>query len=205
MGREVQMDGMDHSSMNHGEGLGEEGETDGSGRVFGWASGAPWGSRVLSYGDLRAAVPAIDTRAPEREIVVRLGGNMERYIWTINGKSFEDAEPIRLNYGERARLTFINESMMAHPMHLHGMFVRIENGQPMDRLPEKTVVSVAPGKTYSALITADQPGEWAFHCHLLYHMASGMMRKVTVAQLDAGKAQPQPGDPQADHSGHRGH
>jgi CopA family copper-resistance protein len=178
----------DHAAMGHGAELAPEGETDGSGRVFGWASGAPHGARVLSYADLRAAEPAKDLRPPEREIVVRLGGNMERYIWTINGKRFEEAEPIALRYGERARLTFINESMMAHPMHLHGMFVRIENGQPMDRIPEKTVVSVAPGKTYSALITADQPGEWAFHCHLLYHMESGMMSKVTVAKLDAAAA-----------------
>lgn len=189
--------GMGHVAMEHGEGLGQEGETDGSGRVFGWASGAPWGSRVLSYADLRAAQPAKDMRAPAREIVVRLGGNMARYIWTINGKRFEEAEPIRLTYGERVRLTFINDSMMAHPMHLHGMFVRIENGQPMDRLPEKSVVSIAPGKTYSALITADQPGEWAFHCHLLYHMESGMMAKVVVAKLDG----PPPADPHAGHHG----
>ncbi len=188
MGREVQMAGMDHSSMNNGEGLGEEGQLDGSGRVFGWASGAPYGSRVLSYTDLRAAEPAKDVREPEREIVVRLGGNMERYIWTLNGKKFEEAEPIRLRHGERVRLTFINETMMAHPMHLHGMFIRIENGQPMDRLPEKSVVSVAPGKTYSALISAEYPGEWAFHCHLLFHMHAGMMNVVKVRPMDDAPA-----------------
>lgn len=201
MGREVQMAGMDHSSMNNGKGLGEEGQLDGSGRVFGWASGAPYGSRVLSYTDLRAAEPAKDVREPEREIVVRLGGNMERYIWTLNGQKFEEAEPIRLRHGERVRLTFINETMMAHPMHLHGMFIRIENGQPMDRLPEKSVVSVAPGKTYSALISAEYPGEWAFHCHLLFHMEAGMMRKVTVARYDGTPASEPAAAPRASHGG----
>jgi FtsP/CotA-like multicopper oxidase with cupredoxin domain len=170
------------------------------GRVYGWSNGAPAGSRVLSYADLRSADPQKDTRPPEREIVVRLGGNMERYIWTLNGVPFEKAKPIRLRYGERAKLTFINETMMAHPMHLHGMFVQLDNGQPAERLPDKHVVSVAPGRSYSALITADQPGEWAFHCHLLYHMEAGMMSSVVVARLAEGEA---PATPAADpHAGH---
>ena len=176
-----------------------EGAPDGSGRVYGWSNGAPAGVRVLSYADLRSAEPQKDVRPAEREIVVRLGGNMERYIWTINGQTFEKAEPIRLRYGERARLTFVNESMMAHPMHLHGMFVQLDNGQPADRLPDKHVVSVAPGRSYSALITADQPGEWAFHCHLLFHMEGGMMTSVVVARLDEGGARAAPP------GGHAGH
>lgn len=181
--------GMGRATMAHDMGdLAPEGDVDGSGRVYGWASGAPWGSKVLSYADLRSATPQADTRAPQREIVVELGGNMERYIWTINGKTFEEAEPIRLTYGERVRMTFVNTSMMAHPMHLHGMFVQLENGQPAERLPDKHVVSVAPGKSYSVLISADAPGEWAFHCHLLYHMEAGMMQKVTVARLDRDAA-----------------
>src|SRR5690606_13746295 len=93
------------------------------------------------------------------------------------------ARPIELNFGERVRLTFINESMMAHPMHLHGMFVQLENGQPAAKIPDKTVVIVPPGDSYSVLLTADEPGEWAFHCHLLNHMSSGMMTKVVVATL----------------------
>ena len=109
---------------------------------------------------------------------------MERYIWTINGKKFSEAEPINLKYGERVRLSFTNETMMAHPMHLHGMFVQLENGQPAEKLPNKHTVIVQPAGSYSVLVTADQPGEWAFHCHLLYHMMSGMMRKVVVARLD---------------------
>jgi CopA family copper-resistance protein len=150
----------------------------------GWVDAAtPPGARALKYADLRSLVPQKDTREPEREIVVRLGGSMTRYIWTLNGKSTENAEPIDLRYNERVKLTFINESMMSHPMHLHGMFVQLVNGQPADRLPNKHTVNVEPGKSYSVLLTADEPGEWAFHCHLLYHMASGMMTKVTVARL----------------------
>jgi FtsP/CotA-like multicopper oxidase with cupredoxin domain len=144
-----------------------------------------------------------DTRPAEREIVVRLGGNMERYIWTLNGKTTAEAKPIQLRYGERVKLTFVNETMMAHPMHLHGMFVQLDNGQPAERLPDKHVVSVAPGKTYSVLISADAIGEWAFHCHLLYHMESGMMSQVVVARYDGDR--PAPAAPAVDHSGHEGH
>lgn len=154
--------------------------------VSGWAkTGAPAGDKVLDYADLRYAGIQKDTREPGRTIDVRLGGNMERYIWTINGKKFSEAEPIRLKYGERVRLTFTNETMMAHPMHLHGMFVQLENGQPAEKLPNKHTVIVPPGKSYSVLLTADEVGEWAFHCHLLYHMMSGMMTTAVVAKLDA--------------------
>ena len=145
----------------------------------------PPGQKQLSYADLRSLEPQKDTRAPERTIEVRLGGNMERYIWTINGEKW--TKPIDLTYGERVRLTFINETMMAHPMHLHGMFWQLENGQPVEKLPNKHVVTVEPGKSYSVLLTADAPGEWAFHCHLLYHMESGMMTKAVVATLPADK------------------
>jgi CopA family copper-resistance protein len=177
------MEGMDRSDMAGMDmGLGGDGGVDGSGRTYGWGSEFPSDARVLSYADLAAAAPQADLRTPEREIIVRLGGQMNRYIWTINGQTMETAEPIQLRYGERARLTFINETMMAHPMHLHGMFVQLENGQPAERLPDKHIVSVAPGQTYSVLLTADAPGEWAFHCHLLYHMNAGMMGRVVVAQ-----------------------
>ncbi len=198
-----QMSGMDHGAMggmDHGgmtemaSGLGAEGGVDGTGRTFGWGSEFPADSRVLSYADLASAAPQADLRAPEREIMVRLGGQMNRYIWTLNGETMERAQPIQLRYGERVRLTFINETMMAHPMHLHGMFVELENGQPAERLPDKHIVSVAPGQTYSVLLTADEPGEWAFHCHLLYHMNAGMMSRVVVARSNenAPAAQPPP-------------
>ncbi len=152
----------------------------------GWAeAGTPKDDKALSYKDLRYAGIQKDTREPGRTIEVRLGGNMERYIWTINGKKFIDADPIRLKYGERVRLNFTNDTMMAHPMHLHGMFVQLENGQPAEKLPNKHTVIVPPGQSYSVLLTADEAGEWAFHCHLLFHMMSGMMTKVVVAKLDA--------------------
>jgi len=164
--------------------------------ISGWKkAGTPPGQKMLDYSDLRYAGVQKDTRQPERTIDVRLGGNMERYIWTINGKKFSEAEPIQLKYGERVRLSFTNETMMAHPMHLHGMFVQLENGQPAEKLPNKHTVIIEPGKSYSVLVTADAAGEWAFHCHLLYHMMSGMMTKVVVAKLDPSDippAQPQP-------------
>ncbi|MBP6012535.1 MAG: copper resistance system multicopper oxidase [Alphaproteobacteria bacterium] len=151
----------------------------------GWADSGLPGTRALRYADLRSFQPQKDLREPSREIVVRLGGSMERYVWTLNGAKADRAEPIGLKFGERVKLTFVNESMMAHPMHLHGMFVQLVNGQPAERLPNKHIVSVPPGGTYSALLTADEPGEWAFHCHLLYHMSAGMMTKVVVARLNA--------------------
>ncbi|EXE00208.1 copper-resistance, CopA family protein, partial [Acinetobacter baumannii 1096934] len=98
--------------------------------VYGWANAStPAGLKALQYSDLQSLTPQKDTRAPEREIEIRLGGNMERYIWTINGKKFNETEPFKVKYGERIRLKFVNDSMMAHPMHLHGMFMQLENGQ----------------------------------------------------------------------------
>ena len=184
------MHGMDHSSTAHApvttnptNAPAADFETGVPGS--GWANAhTPDGHKALSYKDLRYFGTQQDLRMPEREIVLRLGGNMERYIWTLNDKKYEDSGPINLEYGERVRLTFINSTMMAHPMHLHGMFVQLENGQPMSKLPNKHTVIVAPGDTYSVLLTADEAGEWAFHCHLLYHMMAGMMNKVVVAQLD---------------------
>lgn len=191
------MAGMDMSGgssasmggMKMGAAMAREGDTDGSGRVLGWATGAPYGARVLSMRDLRSATPNADVRQPTREMVIKISGNMQRYIWTLNGAKFGEAPPIRMAYNERVRITFVNETMMAHPMHLHGMFFEVENGQPMDRLPSKNVISVAPGKTQSVILTANEPGEWPLHCHLLYHMESGMMQKVIVANPD-GSAPP---------------
>ena len=190
------MAGMDHSAMGHTgmamPVLGQEGDTDGSGRVFGWATGAPYGARVLSMRDLEALTPKADARAPTREIIIKVQGNMERYIWMLNGAKFGDAPPIRVGFNERVRVTFVNETMMAHPMHLHGMFFQVENGQPMDRMPEKNVIVVAPGKTQSILLTANEAGEWPLHCHLLYHMDSGMMQKLIVASVDRPDGTPAP-------------
>lgn len=149
------------------------------------------GGKFLSYADLKAQKPLYEDREPTREIEVRLTGNMERYIWSIDGIKFSDAEPIRLKYGERVRFTFVNETMMTHPMHLHGMWSILDNGNDKWN-PAMHVVSVSPGTTVHMETEVDAPGAWAFHCHLLYHMAAGMFRKVIVeggpqsAQLNGG-------------------
>ena len=162
-------------------------------QVYGWANAlTPVGQKALQYSDLQSLTPQTDTRAPERELEIRLGGNMERYIWTLNGKKFNDSKPLQVKYGERIRLKFINDSMMAHPMHLHGMFMQLENGQQPENLPNKHTLIVPPGQTVTALLTADALGEWAIHCHLLYHMSAGMMNKLIVAQVQEGdSAKPQ--------------
>jgi FtsP/CotA-like multicopper oxidase with cupredoxin domain len=112
---------------------------------------------------------------------MRLTGSMERYFWTIDGKKFSEARPIQLQLGERVRFTFVNETMMDHPMHLHGMWMNLVNGAGARLSPKKHTISVGPSKTVSADITVDAPGEWVFHCHLLFHMETGMFRRVAVA------------------------
>lgn len=171
------MPGMDHGAMNHGATTPAAG-ADG-GRAVGWAdAGTPPGAKALTYADLKS-LRAQAPREPAHEIELRLTGMMSRYIWTLNGKVFDEGEPIRVAHGERVRIRFVNTTMMAHPMHLHGMFVELENGQT-DRMPKKHVVLVPPGQVTSVQLTADEPGEWPFHCHLLYHMASGMMTRFIV-------------------------
>ncbi|MDO7473692.1 copper resistance system multicopper oxidase [Acinetobacter baumannii] len=187
----------DHSmmNMNHEMPAQSENKPKKDEPVYGWANAStPAGMKALQYSDLQSLTPQPDTRAPERELVIRLGGNMERYIWTINGKKFSDTTPLQVKYGERIRLKFVNDSMMAHPMHLHGMFMQLENGQQAENLPNKHTIIVPPGKTVTALLTADALGEWAIHCHLLYHMSAGMMNKLIVAQVNDGQqpAQSQP-------------
>lgn len=187
----------DHAmmNMNHEMPIQADNKTKKDEPVYGWANAStPAGMKALQYSDLQSLTPQPDTRAPERELVIRLGGNMERYIWTINGKKFSDTTPLQVKYGERIRLKFVNDSMMAHPMHLHGMFMQLENGQQAENLPNKHTLIVPPGKTVTALLTADALGEWAIHCHLLYHMSAGMMNKLIVAQVNDGEqpAQAQP-------------
>lgn len=145
------------------------------------------GGRFLSYTDLKAQKPLYKERAPTREIELRLTGNMERYMWSINGIKYKDAEPIRLQYGERVRFKFVNETMMTHPMHLHGMWTILDNGNGKWN-PIKHVVSVAPGTTVYTETEVDAPGQWAFHCHLSYHADSGMFRKVIVEGGPPAKA-----------------
>ena len=165
-------------------------EKDQPDTVQGWANAStPAGHKALQYADLKSLTPQADTRPAERELLIRLGGTMERYIWTIDGKKFSDKdfEPLTVRFGERIRLKFVNNSMMAHPMHLHGMFMQLENGQSAQDIPNKHTIIVPPGKTVTAMLTADEVGEWAIHCHLLYHMSAGMMSKLIVANVDDTK------------------
>lgn len=200
MGMSHDMHGMDHSKMSAAEMEQMMAEME-----SGWAkAGTPAGHKALEYKDLRYLGMQPKAQAPEREVLVTLGGSMERFIWTINGKKFEHSAPVRLKFGERVRLKFVNETMMAHPMHLHGMFVQLENGQPAEKLPNKHTVIVPPGGSYSVLLTADETGEWAFHCHLLYHMLGGMMTKVVVAKLDAVDV-PAAAQPTKAERGHHAH
>lgn len=138
------------------------------------------GRRVLTYKDLRATRPGADPRPPSREITLHLTGNMQRYIWGFDGLKFSQAEPIRLARGERVRFILINDTMMEHPIHLHGLWSELENGQD-DYRPYKHTIIVQPGEKLSYLVTADTPGLWAYHCHLLYHMEMGMFRTVVVS------------------------
>ena len=137
------------------------------------------GRRVLTYADLRATRPGTDPRPPSRDIILHLTGNMGRFIWGFDGKKYSEAEPIVLQRGERVRFVLINDTMMEHPIHLHGLWSELENGYGEFR-PYKHTINIKPGERLSYLVTADTPGRWAFHCHLLYHMEMGMFREVRV-------------------------
>lgn len=142
--------------------------------------------RVLVYTDLKRLVINEDRRAPAREIELHLTGNMERYMWSINGKKYSEApDPILFHNGERLRLTFVNDTMMEHPMHLHGMWMYLENGAG-NYLPRKHTIIVKPAERLSVAITADAVGKWAFHCHMLLHMEMGMFRVVQVLNESPG-------------------
>jgi CopA family copper-resistance protein len=190
------MQGMDHSNMQGMDYPGEKEPTPES-RTTGLlpAGMAQPGSRydqpgigidpserrVLVYSDLKAYTPWPDVRPPGRELELQLTGNMERYMWSFDGKKFSEVNgPIHFEHGERLRLIFVNNTMMEHPIHLHGMWMELENGAG-ELIPRKHTLNVKPGERVSALVSADAPGSWAFHCHLLYHMDAGMFRVVKVA------------------------
>jgi len=146
------------------------------------------GHKVLTYRDLIALTPFPDRRAPTRTIELHLTGNMERFMWSFDGvRQSEGAEPIRMARNERVRLRLVNDSMMAHPIHLHGHFFEIVNGHAGAQ-PLKHTVNVLPGGFVRLDLTADAPGDWAFHCHLLYHMHAGMMRVVSIRPLEGEAA-----------------
>ena len=144
------------------------------------------GRKVLVYTDLKSLHPYPDRRAPEREIEIHITGHMELFIWSFDGKKYSEAsEPIHFRFGERLRWTFVNDTMMEHPLHLHGMFMELENGAG-PHLPRKHTINVKPAERVSVAITADAPGRWAFHCHLLFHMEAGMFRVVEVSEKKSG-------------------
>ena len=191
---------MDHSAMGHDMGAAPElqrhDHAKGPG-VVGLAmnpvnrlSERPLGledvdHRVLVYTDLKSLQPNPDTRTPERELELHLTSNMERYMWSFDGLKFSEVDsPIVFHKGERLRLTLVNDTMMPHPIHLHGMFFDVVTAEHNHK-PRKHTIVVKPGEKMSVDITAEAVGAWAFHCHLLYHMHAGMMRVVSVEDREA--------------------
>lgn len=143
--------------------------------------------RALSYAKLAALEPNPDARTPSRLLEIHLTGNMERYMWSFDGQKYSAVsdQPIRFAYNERVRVKLVNDTMMAHPIHLHGHFFELVNGAELGHQPRKHTVIVQPGASVTFDLTANEPGDWAFHCHLLYHMHAGMMQTVTVAFPEA--------------------
>jgi len=135
--------------------------------------------RVLTYGDLKSMNPGVDARPPSREIVLRLTGNMYRFIWGFDGKKYSEVGPIDVRVGERFRLRMINDTMMTHPIHLHGMWMELENGHG-EYNPYLHTVSIQPAQNLSVLVTPGATGQWPLHCHILYHFEAGMFRTVRV-------------------------
>ena len=145
--------------------------------------------RVLVYTDLVSLTPNKDQRPPARAMEIHLTGNMERFMWGFDGRKFSElVEPIRFERDERVRVTLVNDTMMSHPIHLHGHFFELVTGAAPDRQPWKHTVNVAPGSKVTFDLTADAPGDWAFHCHMLMHMHAGMFNVVTVRPLDGDAA-----------------
>lgn len=137
------------------------------------------GTRVLVYTDLRSLKPGYDKRKPERELELHLTGNMERYMWSFDGKKYSENKEITFYNKERLRLIFVNDTMMEHPIHLHGMWMELDNGAG-EYKPRKHTINVKPAERLPVEVNVDAPGKWAFHCHLLYHMKVGMFRTVAV-------------------------
>jgi len=189
----MDMSGMDHSSMNMGPMQSHpDSEKDNPLVDMQAMTTAPKlddpglglrnnGRRVLTYADLRSAFEDPDGRDPGRTVELHLTGHMEKFAWSFNGIKFSDAEPLRLKYGERIRLVLVNDTMMTHPIHLHGMWSDLEdeNGNFQVR---KHTIDMPPGTRRTYRVTADALGRWAYHCHLLYHMEMGMFREVRVEE-----------------------
>lgn len=136
--------------------------------------------KVLTYADLHTIGGSIDKREPGREIELHLTGNMERYMWSFDGQKFSDSKPLHFRYGERLRIVLVNDTMMPHPIHLHGLWSEMESPEGKFQVRKHTIM-VQPAQRISYAVSADARGNWAYHCHLLYHMEAGMFRKVVVS------------------------
>ncbi len=169
-----------HASTEHGPGVDMRVDTPRTNLDDPGAGLRDNGRRVLTYADLHTVGGPIDTREPGREIELHLTGNMERYMWSFDGVKFSDATPIHFNRGERLRIVLVNDTMMNHPIHLHGMWSELENADGGFQVRKHTI-NVQPAQRVSYAVTADAPGRWAYHCHMLYHMEAGMMREVVVS------------------------
>jgi len=139
------------------------------------------GRRVLTYSDLGSTFPDPDGRDPGREIELHLTGHMGKFTWSFDGITFSDAEPLRFTYGERLRIVLVNDTMMTHPIHLHGMWSDLENDAG-DFMVRKHTIDMPPGTRRTYRVRADALGRWAYHCHLLFHMEAGMFREVRVSK-----------------------
>ena len=173
---------LNHGSSNHGPGSITMGDTayrqlDDPGPGLG-----DDGRKVLTYGKLKALKPPPDRRPPTREITMHLTGNMHRYIWGFDGKKWSESDMLLFEYGERLRINFINDTMMNHPLHLHGMWMDLYANHAYHENPRKHTVNIQPAELVTVDISADAPGQWAFHCHFLYHMDMGMFRTVAVVR-----------------------
>ncbi len=172
------MGGMDHGAMGHGQTMTPTPKLADPGLGL-----RDNGRRVLTYADLRSRFADPDGREPGRTIELHLTGHMEKFAWSFDGIKFSDAEPLRLTYGERLRIVLVNDTMMTHPIHLHGMWSDLEDEQG-NFLVRKHTIDMPPGTRRSYRVTADALGRWAYHCHLLFHMEMGMFREVRVDEGD---------------------
>jgi CopA family copper-resistance protein len=191
------MPGMDHGAMagmDHGGGMQAHPASETGNPLVDMQTMAPVpklddpgiglrdnGRTVLSYSALRSAFADPDGREPSRTIELHLTGHMERFAWGFDGMKFSDAQPLKLNYGERMRIVLVNDTMMTHPIHLHGMWSDLEDEQGRFHVRKHTI-DMPPGSKRSYRVRADALGRWAYHCHLLYHMEAGMMREVEVRE-----------------------
>jgi FtsP/CotA-like multicopper oxidase with cupredoxin domain len=199
----MDMGGMDMAGMDHSMGMRDPKNAPGVALTPGVQMISPMpldrvgdrgqgledvGHRVLVYTDLVALAANPDPRPVTRTVEIHLTGNMERFMWAFDGERFNPVKaPIPFRFNERVRVVLVNDSMMSHPIHLHGHFFEVVNGHAGHH-PRKHTVSVPPGGKVAFDLTADEPGDWAFHCHMLFHMHAGMFNVVTIRPLDGGAA-----------------